>query len=135
MSEKPESQKRQTEGRPEGLGRSAGRKSLSAEAQGYQTVGSRRAFRAKQSERTLAAMGLALVAVMLLSVVACLWFGWRINHNLDRLARLRQEFTKESAINQELITRRDSLLTKKTITRKAAVLGLFPPTEKQLRRP
>lgn len=83
----------------------------------------------------MVAMGLALVAVMLLSVVACLWFGWRINHNLDRLARLRQEFTKERAINQELITRRDSLLTKKTITRKAAVLGLFPPTKKQLRKP
>lgn len=80
-------------------------------------------------------MGVVLVTIMLMSVIACLWFGWRINHDLGRLAELRQESARESEENLTLMARRDSLLAKKTITRKAAVLGLFPPTKKQIRKP
>ncbi len=101
----------------------------------YQTIGSRRAIRENKSERTRVAMGAVIAAIVLMGVMASLWFGWRINHDRGRLTRLRQDFSRESELNRELIARRDSLLAKKTITRKAAVLGLFPPTKKQIRKP
>ena len=80
-------------------------------------------------------MGVVIAIVVIMAVIACLWFGWRINYDLGRLTGLQQEFSREKEVNLELTTRRDSLLSKTTIIRKAAVLGLFPPTKKQIRKP
>jgi hypothetical protein len=79
-------------------------------------------------------VGAPIILVMSLSVVASLWFGWRIDKDLGELARNRQELARETDMNRELTARRDSLLVKENIVKKAAVLGLFPPTDKQLRK-
>ena len=135
MSEKPASQKRQIKGSRSGLGPGDHSRSYSPEKPGYQTVGGSRALSEKQSERVRATVGVVLAIVTLMGAIACLWFGWRINYDLGRLTDLRRENTREKEVNLELTTRRDSLLTKTTITRKGAVLGLFPPTKKQIRKP
>ena len=80
-------------------------------------------------------IGAPIIVVMSLSVVASLWFGWQIDKDLGELSLNRQEFAIETEINQELIARRDSLLARENITKKAAVLGLFPPNDKQIRKP
>ncbi|MEN8135975.1 MAG: hypothetical protein ABFS18_10660 [Thermodesulfobacteriota bacterium] len=79
-------------------------------------------------------LGLPIILVISLSVVASLWFGWKIDKGLGELARNRHEIVSETEVNSQLITRRDGLLAKENIVKKAAVLGLFPPTDKQIRK-
>ncbi len=92
------------------------------------------AVRRKSNDAMPWRVGLPIILVMSLSVVASLWFGWRIDKDLGALSRNRQELASATEMNRELIARRDSLLAKKNILKKAAVLGLFPPTDKQIRK-
>lgn len=79
-------------------------------------------------------VGVPIILVMSVSVFASIWFGWRIDKDLGELALNRQGFAVETARNRELIARRDNLLAKESVIKKAAVLGLFPPTAKQIRK-
>jgi len=76
-----------------------------------------------------------MIMVMAVSVAASLWFGWRIDKELGELSRNRQEVIEETEANRELLAKRDGLLSRESIAKKAAVLGLFPPTDEQIRTP
>ncbi|MDF1577879.1 MAG: hypothetical protein RQ753_05855 [Desulfurivibrionaceae bacterium] len=80
-------------------------------------------------------IGVPIIMLMVVGIVTSVWFVWRIDKDLGELARNRQEFIAETEINRELTARRDSLLAPESIVRKAAVLGLFPPTDEQIRKP
>lgn len=102
---------------------------------GLQNVAVRREVREQRTERVFRMSGVVIVTVMILSVMASIWYGWRIGKGLGDLAWQRQEFTRNTGLNRELAGRRDDLLAPKMIVRKAAVLGLFPPSPKQVRTP
>jgi hypothetical protein len=76
-----------------------------------------------------------MIMVMIVSVAASIWFGWRIDRDLGELSRNRREFINETEIGRELLLKRDSLRSRESIVKKAAVLGLFPPTDEQIRKP
>lgn len=90
--------------------------------------------RRKTSEALPWGVGVPIILLMSLSVFASLWLGWRINKDLGELSRNRQVCADVTEMNRELIARRDSLLAKENIVKKAAVLGLLPPTDKQVRK-
>jgi hypothetical protein len=73
--------------------------------------------------------------VITLSVGTTLWFGWKIDRDLGALSRTQREMARATEINRDLIAKRNQLTTQENITRKAAVLGLFPPTGAQIRKP
>jgi hypothetical protein len=100
-------------------------------AEGRATLG---AGRRKADDRLPWGLGLPIILVISLSVGASLWFGWKIDKGLGELARNRHEITSETEVNLQLISQRDGLLAKENIVKKAAVLGLFPPTDKQIRK-
>jgi len=72
---------------------------------------------------------------MAISLFAGLWFGWRVETDLDLLAEKQLEFAGEKELNRELTATYDRLLSRESIVKKAAVLGLFPPSTEQLRKP
>lgn len=80
-------------------------------------------------------IGVPMIMVMIVSVAASIWFGWRIDRDLGELSRNRREFINETEIGRELLLKRDSLRSRESIVKKAAVLGLFPPTDEQIRKP
>lgn len=99
-------------------------------------MGARRNGRSTSNDGGLPwGMGGVIILIMTMSIAASLWFGWQIDKDLGKLKQKQQEFSRETEQNRELTARNDSLLTKESITLKAAVLGLLPPTENQIRKP
>lgn len=135
MSKKSTSQKCQTEG----CRKSGGMRSEKFRHQAFgkaEPVRARRRGRlAKTDDRLPWGVGVPIIMVMTMGVVGSLWFGWKIDKGLGELSRNRQGLAIEAEMNQELVAKRDSLLARENIIRKAAVFGLFPPTDKQLRKP
>lgn len=90
--------------------------------------------RRQSTDRLPWGVGVPIILVMSISVFASIWFGWRIDKDLGELALNRQGFAIETERNRELISRRDNLLAQGNVIKKAAVLGLFPPTAEQIRK-
>lgn len=102
---------------------------------GWSAAGPGRRVRAARGNAGLSWLIWAPVAtVILVSFVASLWFAWQINKNLGEFSRQQETFAREKEINTDLIARRDKLSAKENISKKAAVLGLFPPNDKQIRK-
>lgn len=80
-------------------------------------------------------VGVPIALVIALTIIVSLWFGWKIDNGLDELFLKQQKFSSETEKNLALVAKRDRLFAKESIVRKAAVLGLFPPTENQIRKP
>ncbi|MBU0483536.1 MAG: hypothetical protein KKB30_03375 [Proteobacteria bacterium] len=83
----------------------------------------------------LKGIGLVVTLATLVGCATSLWFGWKIRINLDALGHDKEVRRELSAINRELLTDREKLLAKERIEKEAAVIGLFPPSAKQIRRP
>lgn len=79
--------------------------------------------------------GIPIILAMVFGVCASVWLGWKIDHGLAELSLQRQKYAVETENNQILVAERDRLMAKINITRKAAVLGLFPPNANQIRKP
>lgn len=95
----------------------------------------RRDRAAKAAEGLPWGLAVPIILALTMAVFASLWLGWKIDQNLGELSRQRRELSKETEVNRDLVAQNARLLTKKNITMKAAVLGLFPPNEKQIRKP
>ncbi|MDG4475910.1 hypothetical protein [Thiovibrio frasassiensis] len=80
-------------------------------------------------------IGVVAVVAMLLGVASSLWFGVALQDNLGRLAKNKQEGTELMAANAALSAEKEALLQQGKIEAAAARLGLFPPSDKQKRRP
>lgn len=80
-------------------------------------------------------LGAVMVAAMLLGAGSSLWFGAALRDGLGRLDKDRQERIELSAANVALSTEKEALLQQERIEAAAGELGLFPPAEKQLRKP
>ncbi|MFO7606295.1 MAG: hypothetical protein R6W72_08355 [Desulfurivibrionaceae bacterium] len=80
-------------------------------------------------------IGVPMIMIMVVGIVTSVWFVWRIDSDLGELSRSRQELVDETEANRELTARRDFLLSRENMVKKAAVLGLFPPTDEQIRKP
>ena len=86
-------------------------------------------------ERPFRIIGVVAVIAMLLGVVGSLWFGIALKDGLDRLDKGKQEKAELSAANVSLSAEKEALLQKGKIEAAAGGLGLFPPSEKQMRKP
>jgi len=86
-------------------------------------------------DRSFKIIGVVTVAAMLLGVAGSLWFGVALQDGLSRLDKGKQEKIRLAAANVVLSGEREALLEKGRIEAVAGGLGLFPPSEKQLRRP
>ena len=99
-----------------------------------QKVSGRRAG-GSDRERPFRIIGVITVVAMLLGVVSSLWFGAALRDGLGRLDKGKQEKVELTAANVALAAEKEALLQQEKIEAAAGGLGLFPPSEKQMRRP
>ena len=102
---------------------------------GQQTVSSRREAREQRAVRTFRQVGVTILTIIFMGVMANIWLAWAVTDDRRSLVTSQDEYQQGSLFNRELIAQRDELLSRKNIERKAAVLGLFKPGKKQIRRP
>ena len=95
---------------------------------GRQTGGSDRG-------RPFKIMGGVTVVAMLLGVAGSLWFGVALQDGLGRLDKGKQEKVELIAANAARSAEKEVLLQQEKIEAAAGGVGLFPPTEKQMRKP
>ena len=86
-------------------------------------------------ERPFRIIGMVAVVAMLLGLGCSLWFGIALKDGLGKLDKGKQEQAELSAANAALSAEREALLQQGKIEAAAGGLGLFPPSEKQLRKP
>ncbi len=80
-------------------------------------------------------VGVVAVAAMLVGVASSIWFGMALQDGLGKLDKSRKEGQFLETTNRLLVDERDKLLRQEKIEMAAMTLGLYPPAEKQLRRP
>lgn len=88
-----------------------------------------------EGERSFKIIGVITVVALLLGVASSLWFGVALQDGLGRLDKGKQEKAELSAANVALSAEKEALLQQEKIEAAAGRLGLFPPSEKQMRRP
>lgn len=108
-------------------------KKYSGAAGGKQKVAGRRG--GSNDEQPFKIIGVVAVVAMLLGVASSLWFGVALQDGLGRLDKGKQEKVELSAVNVSLSAEKEALLQPEKIEAAAGGLGLFPPSEKQTRRP
>lgn len=108
-------------------------KKYSGAGGGKQKVSGRRG--GSHDERPFKIIGVVAVVAMLLGVVCSLWFGVALKDGLGRLDKGKQEKAELSAANVALSAEKEALLQQGKIEAAAGGLGLFPPSEKQMRKP
>ncbi len=86
-------------------------------------------------ERPFRIIGVVTVVAMLLGVASSLWFGVALQDGLGRLDKGKQEKVELTAANVAFSAEKEALLQQGKIEAAAGGLGLFPPSEKQMRRP
>ncbi len=99
-----------------------------------QRVSGRRGGRS-DGEKPFRIIGVITVGAMLLGVVSSLWFGVALQDGLGKLDKGKQEKVELTAVNVALSAEKEALLQQGKIEAAAGGLGLFPPSEKQMRRP
>ncbi len=109
-------------------------------AKKYSGVGKRQRVSGKgasnsDGERPFRIIGVVAVVAMLLGVAGSLWFGIALQDGLGKLDKGKQERTELTATNVALSAEKEALLKQEKIEAAAGGLGLFPPSEKQIRRP
>ena len=109
-------------------------KKYSGAGGGKQRVSGRRGG-GSSDERPFRIIGAVAVVAMLLGVACSLWFGVALQDGLGRLDKSKQEKTELSAVNVSLSAEKEALLQQGKIEAAAGGLGLFPPSEKQTRKP
>ena len=108
---------------------------FSAAPIGQQTVASRRQIREYRAERRFKLVGSTILTFIAGVILLNFWLGWLISDASRSLVISQDEYQQGSLFNRELVSKREELLSAKSIERKAAVLGLFRPGKKQIRRP
>ncbi|HIJ91513.1 MAG: hypothetical protein OEV89_12650 [Desulfobulbaceae bacterium] len=86
-------------------------------------------------DRPFKIIGVVAVVAMLLGVAGSFWFGVALQNGLGSLAKGKLEKTELMAANLALSEEKEALLQQEKIEAAAGGLGLFPPSEKQMRRP
>jgi len=109
-------------------------------AKKYSGVGNRQRISGKRAggsdwERPFRIIGVVAVVAMLLGVAGSLWFGIALQDGLGKLDKGKQERTELTATNVALSAEKEALLQQEKIEAAAGGLGLFLPSEKQIRRP
>jgi hypothetical protein len=116
------------------MGRARSKRS-SAALIGQQTVASRREVREQRTVRTFRQVGITILTLIIMGIMANIWLVWAAKDSRRSLTISQDEYQQGNLFNRELVAQRDKLLSRKSIERKAAVLGLFKPGKKQIRRP
>jgi len=86
-------------------------------------------------ERPFRIIGVITIIALLLGVVGSLWFGAALRDGLGRLDKGKQEKAELTAANTALFTEKEARLQREKIEAAAGGLGLFPPSDKQRRKP
>jgi hypothetical protein len=102
---------------------------------GQQTVASRRRVREQRSELTFRKVGVIILTLIAMGILVNVWLAWAVTKDSRSLAVSRNEHRQGKEFNRELVGQRDGLLSSKSIEKKAAVLGLFKPGKRQIRKP
>ncbi len=109
-------------------------KKYSGAGGGRQKIAGRRG-NGSDGEKPFRIIGVITVVAMLLGVACSLWFGIALQDGLGRLDKGKQEKIELAAANVALSAEKEALLQQEKIEAAAGGLGLFPPSEKQKRRP
>ncbi|MGV1098065.1 hypothetical protein ACUUL3_01455 [Thiovibrio sp. JS02] len=80
-------------------------------------------------------VGVVAVVAMLVGVASSIWFGMALQAGLGKLDKSKQERQVLLTTNRLLSDEREALLRQEKIEMAAKVIGLYPPSEKQIRRP
>lgn len=86
-------------------------------------------------EQPFRIIGVITIIALLLGVAGSLWFGAALRDGLGRLDKGKQEKAELTAANTALATEKEALLQREKIEAAAGGLGLFPPSDKQRRKP
>ncbi len=79
--------------------------------------------------------GIAITVLMILGLVASYWVGWKIRNGLTELARKQTINQTFSGLNKEVMLHRSNLLALENFEVTAGKLGLYQPTERQVKYP
>jgi hypothetical protein len=85
--------------------------------------------------RKLKIVGIMAVLAMLMGIAGSVWFGVALQAGLSSLDKGRQEQVVLLADNEKLNARKAAFLQQDKIEAAANTLGLYPPSEKQRRKP
>ncbi|MFZ5776501.1 MAG: hypothetical protein ACOY3Z_13570 [Thermodesulfobacteriota bacterium] len=103
---------------------------------GRQRLGSKRSPRRGEGRRLVfKIIGAVAVAALILAVGSSLWFGMALRQGLAGLDQARAERLALVESNKGLAEEREALLQQEKVQLAAGALGLYSPTEKQIRRP
>lgn len=102
---------------------------------GRQRVASKRSRGGDGRQVAFKLIGAVALVALLLAVGSSLWFGMALRDGLASLDRGKGERLALAAANTGLAEQREALLQQEKVQLAAGVLGLYPPSDKQLRRP
>jgi hypothetical protein len=85
--------------------------------------------------KALKVVGVIAVVALMVGVGCSVWFGFALQVSLGELGKGQQEGLELRAKNEMLTKQRDRILEPQKIEEAAKSLGLYPPTQKQIRRP
>jgi len=80
-------------------------------------------------------VGVVAVIAMLVGVGSSVWFGMALKSGLAQLDKSKQERSALQASSKVLLAERDMLMQQEKVEVASRALGLYPPSEKQIRRP
>ncbi len=80
-------------------------------------------------------LGAMLLVTVVIGTTSSIWYGWQVQQALDQIGKgriINIELTNE---NRLLVAQYDRMLTREHMEKAAEKIGLYTPTEKQLRYP
>ncbi len=80
-------------------------------------------------------LGAMLIVTVIIGITSTIWYGWQVQLALDQIGRdkiTNNELTNE---NNLLLVKHDLLLTQNNMGKAAQKIGLYSPTNGQLRYP
>ncbi|MEA2083215.1 MAG: hypothetical protein U9O82_03025 [Thermodesulfobacteriota bacterium] len=79
--------------------------------------------------------GVTVVVLLLFGMVFSYWIGGQIRSGLGELTRNRMIYHKFSGLKKEMVVHRGNLLALENFEATAGELGLYQPTDEQIRYP
>ena len=81
------------------------------------------------------AIGAMLFVTLVVGISSTFWYGMQIQLALDQIGSSKSANQELTSLNLKLTNHRDMLLSQGHMAKTAKKLGLYPPTENQLRYP
>ncbi len=80
-------------------------------------------------------LGAMLLVTVVIGTTSSIWYGWQVQQALDQIGKGRIMNIELTTENRLLVAQYDRMLTREHMEKAAEKIGLYTPTEKQLRYP